>query len=59
MRRAILTKLKKQNYYKYFVLIIVNDKPIGTGAFFHRSLEALRFIRTCKVDFDLIEYKED
>lgn len=59
MRRAILTNLKNQNYFNYSVLIFVNDKSIGTGAFFHRLYQALRFMSDCKVEFFTTKYEED
>lgn len=59
MRKAMLIMLKKQNYYNYFVLILVNNEPIGTGAFFNKLHQALKFIDDCKVKSSLIKHEED
>lgn len=57
MRRAVLTSLKKQDYYEYSVLIFVNNKPIGTGAFFHKLYQALKFMDDCKVQSYIITWE--
>lgn len=57
MRKAVLTNLKKQNYYNYSVLIFVNDKPIGTGAFFHKICQALKFMDDCKIQSYIITWE--
>lgn len=59
MRKAVITHLKEENYYNFAVLIFVNNKPIGVGAFLHKLSQVRKFMNDCKVESYLIVYEED
>lgn len=59
MRRALITHLTEEKFYAFVVFIFVNDKQIGTGAYFHKLSQVRKFMNDCKVESYLIAYEED
>lgn len=59
MRKALIINLNSVNYYNFLVLIFVNGKQIGTGAYFRYLSQVRKFMVDCKVESHSITFEED
>lgn len=58
MRKALITHLREEKFYAFVVFIFVDDKLIGTGAYFRKLSQVRQFMNDCKVESYSIDYKE-